>query len=169
MKYSVSACSDVGRKRKENQDCYYTNPETGLFVVADGMGGHAGGSVASQMAVDLFVKNVEAQRDELATQPDDQALREAISQLLEDAVRAAGEGVYKTSQSSTKMRGMGTTLSAVLMHRGRGYIAHVGDSRVYLVRRKEVIQLTEDHSLINELIKQGKLRPGDKAKKRKKQ
>ncbi|MGC6417541.1 MAG: Stp1/IreP family PP2C-type Ser/Thr phosphatase [Bradymonadia bacterium] len=167
MKYSVSACSDIGRKRKENQDCYYTNPETGLFVVADGMGGHAGGSVASQMAVELFVQNVEAQLNQLAKRPDTQSSREMISQILEDAVRSAGEGVYKKAQASTKMRGMGTTLSALFMHEGRGYIAHVGDSRVYLVRRKEVVQLTEDHSLINELIKQGKLRPGDKAKKRK--
>ncbi|MBV72191.1 MAG: protein phosphatase [Myxococcales bacterium] len=166
MQHEVSALTDVGRKRTENQDAFHTDQKLGLYVVADGMGGHAAGSVASKNAIDVFVNEVERRRAEISRFIDGTVGREAVSRLLEDAVRKAGEHVFQTAQKNKEMRGMGTTLSALLLTPSRGFIAHVGDSRIYLVREKDVVQVTEDHSLVNELIRQGRLRPNDRQQER---
>src|SRR5262245_41675664 len=133
----------------------------GLFVVADGMGGHAAGEVASSMAVHVFRETLHAERAQLEAfeRAPGKGDRAAILRLLELGVQKACEAVYAEAQRDPSKRGMGTTLVALLVLGSRGFIAHVGDSRIYLVRAGAVHQLTQDHSLINELLKRGRLKP----------
>ena len=159
MELSFWAATDVGRKREVNEDYFLVDKKLSLFIVADGMGGHASGEVASHLAVHEFRNTVEAGRDVV-----DRFVRDATSvrpqeilTLMEHAVQTAGQTIYTRGQQEPEKRGMGTTTSALLIAGDRGFIAHVGDSRVYMVRGGQVVQLTEDHSLINELIRRGRI------------
>jgi PPM family protein phosphatase len=167
MELSFAAATDVGRQRSHNEDNFLIDKKLRLFMVADGMGGHAAGEVASSIAVHEIRDAVNAKRDIIeryrvdhpAVQPYE------ILQILENAVGAACAAIHARAQAEPEKRGMGTT-STVLLIAGqgehlRGFIAHVGDSRVYLTRKSQSHVLTEDHSLINELIKKGKLERGD--------
>lgn len=165
------AATDVGRVRDHNEDNFLVDRSLGLFAVADGMGGHAAGEVASTLAVQTLRSYLGAHRDviELARglTSESDGLEEAqrrILSLLEDAVNRASREIWLAAQADESKRGMGTTLSALLLGEHFGYIAHVGDSRIYLLRMGEVRQLTEDHSLINALIKEGRLKPEDAPK-----
>ncbi|MGF1465209.1 MAG: Stp1/IreP family PP2C-type Ser/Thr phosphatase [Sandaracinaceae bacterium] len=151
--------TDVGRVRDHNEDNYLVDKKLNLFVVADGMGGHAAGEVASEMAARTV-------RDVLARERDALHQFEAghggtgrtdLLRLLESAVQQACSAVFGEAQKDEGKRGMGTTLDALLLVGSRGFLAHVGDSRVYLYRQGAVHQLTEDHSLINELLRRGRL------------
>ena len=155
--------TDVGRQRKQNEDNYLVDPEMRLFVVADGMGGHAAGEVASQIAVHAMSGALRENRDLLeryraGERENVVEARQEILAVLEHAVQAACAAVFKAGQEDDAKRGMGTTTVALLLAGDRGFIAHVGDSRIYLVRQNQVHQITEDHSLINELVKRGKLK-----------
>lgn len=155
------AHTDIGKVKDSNEDSFLLDKRLRLYIVADGMGGHAAGEVASDTAVHeirRYVKEHEAVINHFA---DTGEGRDQILALLEQAVRGASKAIYALAQQDPAKRGMGTTVSLLLITPARGFIAHVGDSRVYLVRGGEVFQLTEDHSLINELIKRGKLRPED--------
>jgi serine/threonine protein phosphatase PrpC len=153
------AATDVGKQRDHNEDNFLVDKKLNLFVVADGMGGHAAGEVASQIAVHelrtAVAQNADIidrfAKDDQSTSPQD------ILTLMEHAVQAACSAIYRRGQAETEKRGMGTTCSALLVVGERGFIAHVGDSRIYLLRQGHVVQLTEDHSLLNELIKRGKV------------
>ncbi len=155
------ALSDVGRAREHNEDRYLADPALGLYVVADGMGGHAAGEVAAALAVEVFAGAVRRgeglvqgfARGEAAVRP------EALKGLLAEAVREANAAVFDAARGQDGQRGMGTTLTALLLVRDRAFIAHVGDSRVYLLRGGSVRLLTEDHSVINELRRRGRLQP----------
>jgi serine/threonine protein phosphatase PrpC len=159
MELSFWAATDVGKKREVNEDNFLVDKKLSLFVVADGMGGHASGEVASHLAVHEFRNAVDAGRDtvekyakgEATVRPQD------VLTLLEAAVQTAGHTIYQKGQAEPEKRGMGTTTSALLIAGDRGFIAHVGDSRIYMVRAGQVVQLTEDHSLVNELIRRGRL------------
>jgi len=159
MELSFWAATDVGRKREANEDNFLVDKKLSLFVVADGMGGHASGEVASDIAVHEFRNTVDSQREIIEKfSAGDPAVRpQDILTLLENALQLAGQAINARGKAEPEKRGMGTTTSALLIAGDRGFIAHVGDSRIYLVRAGQVIQLTEDHSLINELIKRGKL------------
>lgn len=159
MELSFWAATDVGRKREANEDNFLVDKKLSLFVVADGMGGHASGEVASDIAVHEFRNAVDGNRDliERFTKGDPAVRPQDILSILEQAVQVAGHAIYNRGQAEPDKRGMGTTTSALLIAGDRGFIAHVGDSRIYLVRRGQVVQLTEDHSLINELIRRGKI------------
>src|SRR5207248_2401922 len=117
------------------------------------------GEVASQLAVQEFRNAVEAGHDvvEKFAGGTDGVRPQDVLTLLESAVQSAGHAVFQKAQAEPDKRGMGTTASALLIAGDRGFIAHVGDSRVYLVRGGQVIQLTEDHSLVNELIRRGRV------------
>ena len=157
------AATDVGRTRDHNEDNFLVDKKLNLFIVADGMGGHAAGEVASSVAV-REVRRVIAEHRELVEKygKDESASgRQDILRLLEKAIQGACARVFELAQENTERRGMGTTLSLLLLGGKRGFIGHVGDSRIYLARTGQVHQLTEDHSLINELIKRGRLKPGD--------
>jgi serine/threonine protein phosphatase PrpC len=159
MDLSFWAATNVGRKRTQNEDNYLIDQKLSLFVVADGMGGHASGEVASQIAVAEIRAAVDSRRDIL----DAYARHETgvtthdVLGVLEYAVQTAGVTIFDRGQKDPAKRGMGTTVSLFLLIGERGFIAHVGDSRVYMVRDGRAEQLTEDHSLVNELIRHGKV------------
>ena len=159
MELSFWAATDVGKKREANEDNFLVDKKLSLFVVADGMGGHASGEVASDISVHEFRNAVDASRDlvERYASGDATVRPQDILTLLEHALQTACQAIYQRGQKEPEKRGMGTTTSALLIAGDRGFIAHVGDSRIYLVRRGQVVQLTEDHSLINELVRRGKI------------
>jgi serine/threonine protein phosphatase PrpC len=159
MELSYWAASDVGKKREINEDSFLVDKKLSLFVVADGMGGHASGEVASQMAVHEFRNAVEAGHEviERFGNGDATVRPQEVLSLLENAIESAGRAVYYKGQAEPEKRGMGTTTSALLIAGDRGFIAHVGDSRIYMLRAGQVVQLTEDHSLLNELIRRGRV------------
>src|SRR5262249_14051819 len=121
------------------------------------MGGHAAGEVASQISVHEVSRVVRENADVLEryTKSHDMNARQEILVVLEHAVQTACASIYHRSQTEPDKRGMGTTTSALLIAGDRGFIAHVGDSRIYLMRQGQVHQLTEDHSLVNELGRRG--------------
>lgn len=150
--------TDVGKVRDHNEDSFLVDKKLNLFVVADGMGGHAAGEVASQIASRTVRDVIARERDALHEFEAGQGVgRTDILRLLESAVQQACSAVFGEAQKDESKRGMGTTLDALLLIGSRGFIAHVGDSRVYLYRQGAVHQLTEDHSLINELLRRGRL------------
>jgi protein phosphatase len=157
MKIDYQAITDVGRKRKGNEDSVFVNPESNLFVVADGMGGHAAGEVASRLAVDAINDFI------VLTSGDDEitwpfGLDENMSydgNRLKTAVRFANKKVLEATRERTEYEGMATTVAAVLVDGDTANLAHVGDSRVYLLRGDVLTQLTSDHSWINEQIQSG--------------
>lgn len=151
--------TDVGRVRDHNEDSFLVDKKLNLFIVADGMGGHAAGEVASQIAA-RTVRDVLAREREMLHEFEaghGGINRTDVLRLLESAVQQACTAVYSEGQRDESKRGMGTTIDALLLIGSRGFIAHVGDSRVYLYRQSAVHQLTEDHSLINELLRRGRL------------
>ena len=148
MHLAVSARTDTGRLRKGNEDNLYAdaNEYRGLFIVADGMGGHAAGEIASQMAVDLIAAEL-ADLNDLAA-PD-------AGQRLSDTLRLANRSVFQRTMKEVDKTGMGSTASALLISDTRYLIGHVGDSRIYLVRDGVMTQLTHDHSLVQEQVDAG--------------
>jgi protein phosphatase len=154
----VTSCgiTDVGMKRQRNEDNYLINDELRLFVVADGMGGHAGGEYASQIAVTSVEEVLVNIRDERNISDNGRATRDMlIQEKLKYAIRLAGKRIFERAQEDSEFRGMGTTALVLFIDDRRGYVAHVGDSRAYRMRSDTVVQLTEDHSLVNEQIKAG--------------
>src|SRR5262249_49968902 len=167
MELKYWAATDVGRQRDHNEDNFLIDKKLRLFIVADGMGGHAAGEVASSLAVhevrDVLSDNRDLVERFDAGDPSVQTVD--LLQILEHAVQTACGAIFKRAQAEQEKRGMGTTCSLLLIAGppggARGFIAHVGDSRIYLVRQGQPHQLTEDHSLMNELIRRGKVKPED--------
>jgi serine/threonine protein phosphatase PrpC len=152
--------SDVGRRRASNQDAFLCDDELGLWVVADGMGGHAAGEVASSESVDTIVGMVRRglRSLDLDGEPSEEKAR-AASRLLESAVQAATYLLFAMAELDRGKAGMGTTISAMMRFGSSVVLAQVGDSRIYRVRAGEALQLTEDHTLIAWQIKQGLITP----------
>lgn len=161
MKTVCEARSDVGRKRKGNEDSLVLDQEHGLYVVADGMGGHAAGEVASRVAVDAIDEFVRATGgDDEITWPF--GLDESISydgNRLKTAIRQANRRVLEAVRERSEYEGMATTVAAVLVDGCEANLAHVGDSRIYLWSQGELLQLTSDHSWVNEQIQSGIISP----------
>ena len=151
MKLSTAACSDVGLRRQANEDSYATASELGLYVVADGMGGHKAGKVASEMATHHALRAVEALQGSPASP----------AEKLRQAVSCANREIHLRAQSDSDLSGMGTTLVAVLATGERVALAHVGDSRAYLIRGGRIRQLTDDHSLVGELVRRHQISEDD--------
>jgi serine/threonine protein phosphatase PrpC len=152
-------CTDVGRKRQHNEDAMLVDTQLGLYIVADGMGGHAAGEVASARATEVVKQHVLANRNilkDLGKDPS-QANRAAGAALVEVAVQRACADIYKMAASDQTKRGMGTTFVCLVLAGNRGVIGHVGDSRVYLVRNGQCHRLTEDHTLVAAQMKAGTL------------
>ena len=157
MKITYQAITDVGKKRKGNEDSLFVNADQRLFVVADGMGGHAAGEIASKVAVDAINEFVVlTSGDEEITWPF--GLDENISydgNRLKTAIRFANRKVLEATREKSEYEGMATTVAAVLVDGSSANLGHVGDSRVYLVREGKIEQLTSDHSWVNEQIQSG--------------
>jgi len=154
MRITSAGITNVGMKRQNNEDNYLINDELSVYVVCDGMGGHAGGEYASQIAVttvEEVLSNIRDENLDVDTATDEQITQEKIKY----AVRLAGKRIYERAQADPEYRGMGTTAVILLFRKGMAYLAHVGDSRGYLIRGGEITQRTEDHSWVNEQIKAG--------------
>ena len=146
------AKTDVGKAREMNQDYYYipsSENDLQIYILADGMGGYNAGEVASRMAVesakDYIHKHFAKNKDS----------KEKLEALLKDAIEYANSVVYKKAQSKEDLRGMGTTLDVCLIYNSRIYIGHVGDSRVYRLRKEFMRRLTKDHSYVQTLVDDG--------------
>ena len=152
MHLAVSARTDTGRLRKGNEDNLYAdaNQYRGLFIVADGMGGHAAGEVASQMAVDLIASEL-ADLNDLGS--------DGAGERVKSTLRQANRQVFQRTMREVEKTGMGSTASALLISDTRYLIGHVGDSRIYLVRDGKMRQLTRDHSLVQEQVDAGIITP----------
>lgn len=152
MQLSVAAGTDVGRIRAGNEDSLYADAdqERGLFIVADGMGGHAAGEVASEMAVQIVARDLAGLRDLSGPGP--------LAQMAE-ALKNANRAIYERTIVEADKQGMGTTASCLLMGQGRWIIGHIGDSRVYLLRGGVFRQVTKDHSYVQEQVDAGFLTP----------
>jgi protein phosphatase len=163
MKVRYAAQTHLGMQRKNNEDNYYVLPEQHVYIVADGMGGHASGEVASLLAVntlaDYFIASADGQKDawpfELEAELDYHGKR------LSTGIRLANQSVHAAAQKGGRYRGMGTTIVGMVLGESHATLAHVGDSRGYRIADGAIEQLTEDHSLVNEYIKLHKLRPED--------
>lgn len=154
LTFSYYGSSDIGLIRIENQDSLGKFPQNDfnlyaekgqLFIVADGMGGHVGGKQASQMAVDTI-------RDVYFSGSSDLLIS------LKEAIDKANYNIFKKSEDSKEFRGMGTTCTVLVLKDNKGFIAHVGDSRIYLIENnssKKIVQLTEDHTKVHEMVKEG--------------
>lgn len=152
MQLSVAAGTDVGRIRAGNEDSLYADAdqERGLFIVADGMGGHAAGEVASEMAVQIVARDLTDVRDLTAA---------GAGQRMADALKSANRAIYERTIQEADKQGMGTTASCLMMGQGRYLIGHIGDSRVYLLRDGVFRQITKDHSYVQEQVDAGFLTP----------
>ena len=157
--------SDVGRKRKSNEDSFALSEDGTLLVVADGMGGHAAGEVASRLAVESIERHISGSdpRKE-PTLPasfrspcGDEADLPAPARRVLNAIRLANQEIVRSVREDSSMRGMGTTVVIVHVQGSRAYIGSVGDSRAYLVRDGGLLQLTSDHTLVNEQVRAGAL------------
>jgi protein phosphatase len=154
--------TDVGRRRDHNEDSLLVDEGLGLFIVADGMGGHAGGGTASRLAVET-IRSTVAEAKERDPARFAAADEHVVPELLQQAVEEACAVIYRTAQGQPELAGMGTTVTAALVDRGTAFVAHVGDSRCYLLRDGRIYQVSEDHSLVNEQLKAGAI-SADEAK-----
>lgn len=162
MRITSCGMTDVGVKRTNNEDNYLINEELNLFVVCDGMGGHVGGEFASAIAVNTVeevLTTMELRPDQLELDGEDDGQVELTREKLRYAIRLAGKRIFQKAQEEPEYRGMGTTCLVLLVDEGNAFVAHVGDSRGYVVREGRIEQLTEDHSLVNQHIKAGLLTP----------
>ena len=162
ISFSWAVKSDAGLRRSSNEDSYSTRPDVGLFVVADGMGGHVAGEVASRVAVEAISAFIEetAGADKNRTWPfpfDPSISLEA--NRLKAAFRLANRRIAAAIADSQDLRGMATTASALLVGRDHACVAHVGDSRVYVCRKGELGQITHDHSWVEEQVRAGAMTP----------
>ena len=157
MNVRIGSRTDRGRKRSINEDSLYCNESVRLFVLADGMGGHRTGEVASRMAVETIAEHCKEtlpSNNYLASEGYKKEFSRETNKLAR-SIRVANYKIYETAQKRLECYGMGTTIASVLL---TGYVlsvAYVGDSRIYLIRDKTIIQLTADHSLVSEQLKRG--------------
>ena len=146
------AKSDKGKVREINQDYYYISEsldQVQLYILADGMGGYSGGEIASSLAVQTAKNYIENNFKEIEKDKD------SIIQLLGSSMEYANMIVYEKSKENPELQGMGTTLEICLIYNNKAYIAHIGDSRIYRIRKDFIRKLTQDHSYVQKLVKEG--------------
>ncbi len=142
MQLDSDSLSDQGKQRSKNEDACFADPEIGLFIVADGMGGHPAGDIASGMAISAI-------HSFLQTGLTAETAGDKISELLEAACQQANQQVFRAGQADAARQGMGTTLALAYCSRGQAFLANVGDSRIYLLREGSLKQCSYDHTLGN--------------------
>src|SRR5262245_23578441 len=163
LQIRATGITDVGRKRRMNEDSFVLADGLGLYVVADGMGGHAAGEVASRLAVDSISRHMSSELP-----GDDTVPSQATTRSLDDdlpaparrvlgAIRRANQEITRSVRENQTNRGMGTTVVLAYIQGHRAYIGSVGDSRAYLVRGDRIVQLTDDHTFVNEQVRAGTL------------
>lgn len=157
MKADIYGRTDVGRKRTNNEDSFRIDEEINFFVVADGMGGHSSGEVASKMAVDVICDSMRqfvVNGQKAIVGKINPQFSERANQLA-SSVRLSNQFIYESAKTKPQHQGMGTTVDGVLIQKNKIHIGHVGDSRVYLVREGSLHQLTQDHSVVADQVRQG--------------
>ncbi|MHC4636973.1 MAG: Stp1/IreP family PP2C-type Ser/Thr phosphatase [Planctomycetota bacterium] len=146
--------TDIGKEREKNEDALLIEPEVGLFLVCDGMGGHKGGELASKIVTEDLSVIIE-NRLHARKKPCDRT----IKSIIKKSIIEQNKHLQMESDSETGYKDMGATLVLALLREGRAYIANLGDSRIYLLRKGKLKQLTRDHSVISELIDMGHISP----------
>ncbi|MGA1844101.1 MAG: Stp1/IreP family PP2C-type Ser/Thr phosphatase [bacterium] len=161
MRIQGFGITDIGLKRRLNEDHYICDNERNIYVVADGMGGVEGGELASKMAAEVFLARIQPLLwDEEVTLPCEiEAGEDFHSSLIKYAIEEANEAVYQFGIQDASRKGMGTTFTAAIPVGDRLYVGHIGDSRVYRYRDGVVEQLSEDHTLVQQMVREGKLSP----------
>lgn len=156
MKHVAVADTDIGKVRAVNQDAYLVDDHQDLFIVADGMGGHAGGEIASKLCVtevSHFLQKEKLDYDPSSPENENQVVR--ISEALSRAINSASTIIYERALENPSLKGMGTTATLFKIINNYAFYAHVGDSRLYLFRTGFLYQLTNDHSLVSEQVRAG--------------
>ena len=146
VRYAVAAVSDCGSKRPSNEDAFGISAEHGVYVLCDGMGGAAAGEVASALAADVVVRLLSGRADAAP-----------LEDVVEEAVRAANQTIHSRAQRDPQLRGMGTTLVGLVTEGPRVLVFNVGDSRCYRMRNSTLIQISQDHSLVEEQVRMGRI------------
>jgi PPM family protein phosphatase len=163
----ASGITDVGLKREGNEDCFSTNDTLGLYVVADGMGGHLAGEVASKIAVELINKSFRQWVESETSEQDvfgvlDKTLSKEGNYIL-SSIRLANRVVYEMAEMHEEYHGMGTTIAVLAVFQGRVIAANVGDSRIYMLRNGHLERLSKDHTIVSEQLEMGIMDPKDAA------
>lgn len=155
MRFKITAVglSDIGRVRQNNEDFWAVIPELLFYVLADGMGGHQAGEIAAREAVDALCASIKGFHEEHNERFSLQELRRNMAWIIEDV----NASIYQMGRSDQELRGMGTTLCCMHFHPDGVVYAHVGDSRIYRLRKNKLTQLTKDHSLLRQMIDLGKV------------
>ncbi|HUS73064.1 MAG TPA: Stp1/IreP family PP2C-type Ser/Thr phosphatase [Sedimentisphaerales bacterium] len=153
LPFSCAAESHIGKVRDENQDTFFIDQELGLFIVADGMGGHQGGQLASKIVSEDLPVMIELRLDKLKV-----GSPAAIRSMFKKTIVEQSRQLQLEGTSETGYKDMGATLVAALLRNNRAYIANLGDSRIYRFRKGRLVQLTKDHSVVSELLDKGKIK-----------
>jgi serine/threonine protein phosphatase PrpC len=140
----AAGATDIGQKRKTNQDSICLYPERHFFAVADGMGGHNGGDIASQMSVKIFPEFIEQNINTMD-----------CANILENSIKHVNRSIYDHGQKNTELKGMGTTITCIMFDGASIKVGNIGDSRTYLISKKKLYQVTRDHSLVQEKLNIG--------------
>jgi protein phosphatase len=158
MELRAYGLTDVGRQRQHNEDTFLVQPDAQLFLVADGMGGHAAGEIASKIAAETISEFIITTKEDDGTWPHayDERYRRSTNRLM-TALRLANTRVLEAMRKDARLRGMGTTVVASLIDGDLASIAHVGDSRAYLIRGGQMSRITNDHSWVFEQVQAGML------------
>lgn len=152
----IVCLTDTGQKREHNEDFVGSDNGLGLAVLADGMGGYQAGEVASEMAVKIVLSDIKENHEQAMLEPvGDFSDVSAASTLIKSAILKANSVIHSSSQEKRQYQGMGTTVVVVMLHENIVSIGHVGDSRLYRLRDKKLELITEDHSLVRELVRKG--------------
>ncbi len=152
--YRWASATDKGKVREENEDAFVVEHELPIFIVSDGMGGHRGGALASKIVIDDLPVMIETRLDKMRV-----GTTRTIRSLLRKTIAEQSKQVQLEGTSESGFKDMGATLVLVLLRKDRCFVANIGDSRVYLLRKKRFSQLTRDHSVVSELIRKGKIEP----------
>jgi PPM family protein phosphatase len=156
----IASCTDPGMVRSHNEDSIAADAEKGLAVLADGMGGYNAGEVASGMATTVIITELQQLLERrVPYELDEQSGQVVAHQLLREQIAKANTSIFQASQSQSQYAGMGTTLVVALFYDNRMTVAHIGDSRLYRQRGEELLQITRDHSLLQEQIDAGVITP----------
>jgi protein phosphatase len=155
-KIRIIGLTDTGMVRSKNEDAIGYDSALGLVVLADGMGGHRGGEIASSMTVDTIIELLQKRLPEITAGEVDEASGFSMESIcIQDAVVSANEQVYKAAEANPDHKGMGTTIVVLQFYNNSFSLAHIGDSRCYRLRNNKLEQITKDHSLLQELIDRG--------------
>lgn len=151
----AAGLTDIGKVRSINQDSFHVMGDKNIYIVADGMGGHAAGDQASRIAVKTITEILSTYDFTGSEDSPEEDFGMSIEELIRYALQEANEQILLASLSNQHLQGMGTTAIVAVEHRGSLFVGHVGDSRTYLVRNQQLSQITEDHSVVQQLVKAG--------------